>query len=143
MKFPNGHLPSESVNRCILVVEDQPDQFELVEKQLKLLGYTVIVATNGLAAMEMTARHLPDLVLMDMRLPKMGGLQATCEIKKNHKTKLIPIIAATANAMPGDRERCLAAGCDDYIAKPFTHRQLGAAIQRLLGKQSKIELGSD
>jgi CheY-like chemotaxis protein len=138
MKFGDGLLVSEeSVNPCILLVEDQPDQVELIQKELESLGYTVIVANNGLAAVEMTAQHLPDLVLMDMRLPKMGGLQATCEIKKNHKTKFIPIIAATANAMPGDRERCLAAGCDDYIAKPFTHRQLGAAIQGLLGKQSK------
>ena len=119
----------------ILLVEDHPDQVELIQTELEFLGYAVTVAGNGLAAVEMAAQHLPDLIVMDMRLPKMDGLQATAEIKKNPRTKGIPVLAATVNAMPGDREKCLAAGCDDYIAKPFTHRQLGAAIEGLLSKR--------
>lgn len=80
----------------------------------------------------MAISQLPDLIVMDIRLPKMDGLQATTLIRDNPNTGNIPILAATVNALAGDREKCLEAGCNDYIAKPFTHRELGAAIKRLL-----------
>jgi two-component system cell cycle response regulator DivK len=101
---------------------------------------TLSLHAMGLAAVNMAAQYLPDLIVMDIRLPKLDGLQATAEIKKDHRTKMIPILAATVNAMPGDREKCLAAGCDGYIAKPFTHRQLGAAIEGLLSKRVEADL---
>jgi CheY-like chemotaxis protein len=69
---------------------------------------------------------------MDIRMPKMDGLEAVARIRNNPKTRSIPIIAATGNALPGDREKCLDSGCDDYLAKPFTHRELRAAIEKLL-----------
>jgi len=71
---------------------------------------------------------------MDVHMPVMDGLQAACQIRQEPKTQSIPILAATAKAMSGDREQCLASGCNDYIAKPFTHRELGPAIKKLLDK---------
>ena len=85
----------------------------------------------------MATTLLPDLIVMDIIMPKMDGLQAATQIRQNSKTQAIPILAATAMAMPGDREKCLAGGCDGYIAKPFTYRELGAAIQKLLDKRPR------
>ncbi|HEY2987285.1 MAG TPA: response regulator [Candidatus Binatia bacterium] len=116
----------------ILLVEDDASTIDVVEKELEVLGYEVTVAVNGLDAVEKAASMLPDLIVMDIRLPKMDGLQAARLIRDHPKTGNIPILAATVNALSGDREKCLRAGCDDYIAKPFTHRELGAAIKRLL-----------
>jgi CheY-like chemotaxis protein len=116
----------------ILLVEDDPGTVELMQQELEVLGYEVTVAENGVEAVKMAISQLPDLIVMDIRLPKMDGLQATTLIRDNPNTGNIPILAATVNALAGDREKCLAAGCNDYIAKPFTHRELGAAIKRLL-----------
>jgi two-component system, cell cycle response regulator DivK len=124
----NGGL----MNKRILLVEDNEATVEVVQKELEMLGYEVIVAKNGLQAVEMAGSVLPDLIVMDVLMPKMDGLQAASEIKDNPKTRAIPILAATAKAVSGDRERCLANGCDSYLAKPFTHLQLDAAIKRLL-----------
>lgn len=120
------------MKKRILLVEDDPGTIDVMRDELNFLSYEVALAENGLKAVEMAASGLPDLIVMDIRLPKMDGLQATSLIRADPKTKNIPILAATVNALPGDREKCLAAGCDGYIAKPFTHRELGAAIQKLL-----------
>lgn len=120
------------MKKRILLVEDDPGTIDVMRDELNFLSYEVALAENGLKAVEMVASGLPDLIVMDIRLPKMDGLQATSLIRADPKTKNIPILAATVNALPGDREKCLAAGCDGYIAKPFTHRELGAAIQKLL-----------
>jgi CheY-like chemotaxis protein len=116
----------------ILLVEDDPGTVEVMQLELKFLGYEVTVAENGVEAVKMASSQLPDLIVMDIRLPKMDGLQAATLIRDNPNTGNIPILAATVNALAGDREKCLEAGCNDYIAKPFTHRELGAAIKRLL-----------
>jgi len=116
----------------ILLVEDNPATLEVMQEELELLGYEVTVAKNGVEAVEIAGTELPDLVIMDMLMPKMDGLEATSRIRENPKTQAVPILAATAKALPEDREKCLAAGCDDYIAKPFTHRELDAAIKKLL-----------
>ena len=76
--------------------------------------------------------ELPDLIVMDVHMPLMDGLQAASQIRKEPKTQSIPILAATAKAMSGDREKCLASGCNGYLAKPFTHRELDAAIKKLV-----------
>ncbi|TAJ88780.1 response regulator [bacterium] len=120
------------MKKRILLVEDDSGTIDVMQSELKFLGYEVTVAENGLKAIEMAASELPDLIVMDIRLPKLDGLQATSLIRADPKTKNIPILAATVNALPGDREKCLEAGCDGYIAKPFTHRELGTAIQKLL-----------
>lgn len=121
----------------ILLVEDNPATIEVMQQELELLGYDVVVAKDGVEAVELAATGLPDLIVMDIALPKLDGLQAASQIRANPKTKAIPILAATARALPEDRGKCLASGCDDYLAKPFTHRELGAAIERLLAEKAK------
>ncbi len=119
----------------ILLVEDDSATIDVMRQELEFLGYKVTVAKNGIEALEMTTSELPDLIVMDIRMPGMDGLQAASQIRKNPKTQAIPILAATAMALPGDREKCLASSCDAYIAKPFTHKRLGAAIEKLLKEQ--------
>ena len=116
----------------ILLVEDNPATIDVIQKELEFLGYDCVVADDGKKGVDMATAHVPDLIIMDISLPKLNGLGATALIRQNPKTKAIPILAATARALPGDREKCLQGGCDDYIAKPFTHRELGAAIKKLL-----------
>ena len=113
-------------------MEDDHDTAELMQMELEGLGYEVRVAKNGVEGVEIAISELPDLIVMDIRMPKMDGLQAASLIRSDPKTKGIPILAATVNVLPGDREKCLASGCSGYISKPFTHRQLGAAIAKLL-----------
>ena len=104
--------------------------------QLGFLGYEMAVARDGVEAVDLAGSARPDLIIMDIMLPKMDGFEATSQIRNNPKTRSIPILAATAKAMPGDRERCLQAGCDGYLAKPFSHLELGQAIDELLKKKS-------
>lgn len=116
----------------ILLVEDNPGTIDVVSKELEFLGYEVAVAKDGVEALETASAQAPDLIVMDMLMPKMDGFRATAELRKSALTRKIPILAATAKALPGDEQKCLAAGCDGYIAKPFTYKQLGAAIEKLL-----------
>lgn len=124
------------MKRRILLVEDNPGTIDVMHQELEVLGYDVTVAKNGMEAVAMASSLLPDLIVMDIIIPKIDGLQAATQIRQNPKTQAIPILAATAMAMPGDREKCLAGGCDGYIAKPFTYKELGAAIQKLFEKRS-------
>ena len=121
----------------ILLVEDNPATMEVMQQELEVLGYDVAVARDGAEAVEMAGSELPDLIIMDMLMPKMDGGEAAARIRKNPKTQAIPILAATAKALPEDRDICLASGCDDYIAKPFSYRELHAAIEKLLKRQSE------
>ncbi|MBI2350618.1 MAG: response regulator [Deltaproteobacteria bacterium] len=124
------------MKKRVLLVEDHPETIEVMQLELEVLGFEVVVAQNGLEAVEKATAESPDLIVMDMLMPKMNGFQAAASIRQSPKIKGIPILAATALARPGDREKCLESGCDGYIAKPFTHRQLGAAIDRLFEAQS-------
>ncbi len=119
------------MKKRVLLAEDHPGTIAVMQQELEVLGYEVIVAQNGLEAVEKASAEPPDLIVMDMIMPKMDGFQAAVWIRQNPKTQNIPILAATALARPGDREKCLERGCNGYIAKPFTHKQLGAAIDRL------------
>ncbi len=120
----------------ILLVEDNPATMEVMQQELEVLGYDVAIAKDGAEAVEMAGSELPDLIIMDMLMPKMDGSEATSRIRKNPKTQAIPILAATAKALPEDRDKCLASGCDDYLAKPFSYRELHDAIEKLLKRQS-------
>jgi CheY-like chemotaxis protein len=120
------------MKRRVLLVEDHPDTIDVMSMELKVLGYEVTVAKNGLEAVEMATSQLPDIIVMDIILPKMDGFKASSQIRHNPKTQRIPILAATALCRDEDRANCFASGCDDHIAKPFTHKQLGARIHRLL-----------
>lgn len=120
----------------ILVVEDNETTRDLVQTQLTFLGYRVTTAKNGAEGVAKAMAELPDLIVMDIQMPGMDGLHATSQIRKEPTTQVIPILAATAKTMSGDKQKCLDSGCNDYIAKPFTHRQLQIAIEKLLSKPS-------
>ncbi len=124
------------MKKKVLLVEDHPGTIEVMQQELEVLGYEVKVAQNGLQAVEMCASEAPDVIVMDILLPQMDGLQAASQIRANPKTREIPILAATALARPGDKEKCLDGGCDGYLVKPFTHKQLGAAIDKVFEVRS-------
>lgn len=122
------------MKKRVLLVEDNQRTVEVVSQELKFLGFDVLIATSGPEGIKTASEQVPDVIVMDIRMPKMDGLEAVSHIRRNPKTRSIPILAATAKTLPGDREKCLAGGCDGYLPKPFTHRELGAAIRRLLEK---------
>lgn len=124
------------MKKRLLLVDDNLLLLEAMQKKLRSLGYNVTTATNGLEGIEIATSRLPDVIVMDMKMPVMDGFQLATKIRKNPKTQAIPILAATAMAGSGHKEKCLASGCDSYIAKPFTLYELGAAIEELLKKQS-------
>lgn len=117
----------------ILVVEDNIDNMTLIEDVLLSLDYQVLKATDGLEGVEAAEKQSPDLILMDLSLPKMDGWTATRTIKSQQHLKQIPIIALTAHAMLGDRERALEAGCDDYITKPINLQELAMKLGQYIG----------
>ncbi|MBI4525992.1 MAG: response regulator [Deltaproteobacteria bacterium] len=123
------------VRKRILLVEDNPDAIDLIRIVLEHLGYNVTVAKNGKEGVDMATEVRPDLIVMDILMPVMDGFQAISRIRENPQTRAIPILAATVLALPGDRERCLAKGCNGYISKPFTHQQLQEAIKSLVSEQ--------
>ena len=116
----------------ILVVEDNALNYELAEAILERAGYAVMLAADGEAGLAAARRDRPDLILMDIELPRLDGLTATRTLKADPSTAAIPIIALTAYAMAGDEERIRAAGCDDYATKPIDREALLAAIARCL-----------
>jgi two-component system cell cycle response regulator DivK len=120
------------VKKRILVAEDNEDMALILHQLLESHGHEVALARDGVETVEMATSQLPDLIIMDITLPKMDGLQATSRIRRNPKTQAIPILAVTAKAMEGDQQKCLASGCDGYISKPFTVKELRGAIERLL-----------
>lgn len=117
----------------ILVVEDNQDNMILIVDVLTSLEYEVFQAMDGLTGVEMTQDLRPDLILMDLSLPKKDGWTATREIKAQTDLNKIPIIALTAHAMKGDKERALEAGCDDYITKPINLQELASKLDDYLG----------
>jgi len=116
----------------ILVVEDNADNRVLIMDVLDSMNYEVIIATDGEEGVKKATAERPDLILMDISLPQMDGLTATRRIKATPELQHIPIIALTAHAMVGDRERALDAGCDDYVSKPIDLRELANKLTRYL-----------
>ena len=118
----------------ILYVEDNEDNVYMLERRLRRKGYDVIVAPDGEKGVEMARTDAPSLILMDLSLPVLDGWEAIRQLKTASETRHIPIIALSAHAMEGDRERALAAGCDDYDTKPVDLERLLAKIEaRLAG----------
>lgn len=113
----------------ILLIEDNDMNRDMLARRLRRRGFEVFCAINGLQGVDLACAELPDLILMDISLPLMDGLQATRQLRERSETSDIPIIALTAHAMAGDREKCLKAGCDDYATKPVEFNQLLAKIQ--------------
>ena len=116
----------------ILYVEDNDDNIYMLQRRLVRAGHTVIIAKDGAEGVAMAAAEQPDLILMDMGLPVLDGWEATRQIKAAAQTSGIPVIALTANAMTGDREKALSAGCDDFDTKPVEIARLLAKIQTLV-----------
>ena len=116
----------------ILVVEDNDDSAFMLKGRLKRKGFDVSIAVNGREGVDMTQQQQPDLVLMDIDLPIIDGLEATRRLKGAADTSAIPIIALTAHAMVGDREKAMQAGCDDFDTKPVDMTRLLEKIKALL-----------
>ncbi len=119
----------------ILLVEDNEMNRDMLSRRLAKRGYAVVMAVDGAEGLTMARSESPDLVLMDMGLPVMDGWTATRHIKADPATARIPVVALTAETMEGDREKCLAAGCDDYDTKPVD-------LERLIGKMESLLAGS-
>jgi CheY-like chemotaxis protein len=116
----------------VLVVEDNEDNLDMISRRLQRRGFEVVAARNGEEGVQMAHEQQPDLVLMDIDLPIMDGYEATRQIKASPTTQHIPVVALTANAMVGDMEKTLAAGCDAYESKPVDFPHLMETLQRFL-----------
>ncbi len=116
----------------VLVIEDNAANMMLATSVLKLSGYTPFQAMTAEEGIALAKAEAPDLILMDISLPGMDGLEATVILKEDSRTRNIPVVALTAHAMKGDEERCLAAGCVGYIAKPFRIKTFSDAVARFM-----------
>jgi two-component system cell cycle response regulator DivK len=114
----------------ILIVEDNARNMKLVRDVLEATGYRTLEATTGVRAVELAAEHRPDLVLMDIQLPDVDGVETLGRLRADRRTAAVPVLALTAQAMDGDRERFLAAGFDGYLSKPVDIAGLLATVKR-------------
>jgi two-component system, cell cycle response regulator DivK len=121
------------MTKRVLVVEDTEDNRQIVRDVLSAAGYDLLEAVDGGSGVAMAAAHKPDLILMDMQLPVIDGYEATRRIKGDPALKHIPVIAVTSYALSEDEEKTRAAGCDGYLAKPYSPRQLLAMVRSLIG----------
>ena len=122
------------MGRVILIVEDDPRNLKLIRDLLQIRGYTTLEATDGKQGVDMARAKMPDLILMDIQMPVMDGFEATSILKADPVTKSITIVALTAFAMQGDREKCMEAGFNDYITKPLDTRAFMTKIKEYLEK---------
>jgi CheY-like chemotaxis protein len=154
VKFPRAthddpkldeEAPREVIRRLrVLVADDNAINRTVTERMLQRGGHTVALAKDGLQAMEMALAGRFDLVLMDVQMPEMDGLAATVAIRRAETTtRRTPIVGLTAHALRGDRDRCLDAGMDDYVAKPVRRQELEAAMVRALRRDSSSTFSSD
>jgi len=120
----------------ILLIEDNEMNRDMLSRRLTRKGFEIAIAEDGERGVEMAQSESPNLILMDISLPVMDGYEATRQIKANPTTRSIPIVALTAHAMSGDREKCLEAGCDEYETKPVDLPRLLDKIQKLLVGES-------
>ena len=118
----------------VLYVEDNDDNVYMLKSRLTRKGFTVLVATDGAQGVAMATSEQPQLILMDLSLPVLDGWEATRQIKAAGETRHIPVIALSAHAMAGDREKALAAGCDDFDTKPVEIERLLGKMHALIGK---------
>ncbi|MCO4745719.1 MAG: response regulator [Proteobacteria bacterium] len=117
----------------LLLVEDNELNRDMLSRRLARKGFEVVIAVDGQEGVDLARSESPELILMDMSLPVKDGWSATAELKASPETAAIPVIALTAHAMRGDREKAMEAGCDDYDTKPVDLKRLIAKIQALLG----------
>ena len=122
----------------ILLVEDNEMNRDMLSRRLERKGFQVLIAVDGQQGIDLADSEIPDLILMDMNLPIVDGWEATRRVKAKEETKLIPVIALTADAMTGDQDKALSAGCDDYDTKPVDFARLLGKIEALLQRAGKI-----
>ena len=120
------------IRKKILIAEDVPGLIHILELEVHRLGYETILAKNGQEAIELASAQLPNLIMMDIMMPGMDGLEAVRRIRENPQTSTIPIIAVTALSSQKDKKKCLEAGCNEYLSKPFTASQLSSSLRSLL-----------
>jgi two-component system, cell cycle response regulator DivK len=120
----------------VLVVEDHPLNRELAEAILERAGYDVLVAEDGETALDRVAARHPDVILLDVELPGISGLEVARRLKDDPATRAIPVVALTAYAMVGGEARARAAGCDDYVTKPIERPKLLGAVERALAREA-------
>jgi two-component system cell cycle response regulator DivK len=120
------------MSKKILVVEDTEDNRQILRDLLSMAGYDMIEARDGAEGVAQASEHRPDLILMDIQMPVMDGYEATRRIKADPALKEIPVIAVTSYALSGDEEKARDAGCDGYIAKPYSPRQMLAKVREIL-----------
>jgi two-component system, cell cycle response regulator DivK len=126
------------MSKRILMVEDTEDNRQIIRDLMESVGYDLIEAEDGASGVAMAAEHKPDLILMDIQLPVMDGYEACRRIKANPELRHIPIIAVTSYALSGDETKTKAAGCDGYVAKPFSPRQLLAKMNEFLERSTEV-----
>jgi CheY-like chemotaxis protein len=131
----NISLSADQIS-TVLLVEDREQNIVTTSSYLLKKGYNLLVARNGVEAISLAKNEHPDIILMDIQMPGMDGLEAIINLRENLATSTIPIVALTALAMAGDRERCLAAGANDYLTKPVKLKQLEYTIQQWLAASS-------
>lgn len=122
------------MKKVILIVEDEALNMELVRDVLQVSGYTTLEAVDGKQGVELARKRKPDLILMDIRMPVMDGLEAARILKADAGTRNIPIVALTSHAMKGDKEKIIQAGCDGYLAKPLNIKDLKEKVLEYLSK---------
>jgi two-component system cell cycle response regulator DivK len=122
------------MDRVILIVEDDPRNLKLIRDLLQIRGYTTLEATDGKQGVDIARAKMPDLILMDIQMPLMDGFEAISILKADPATKSITIVALTAFAMQGDREKCMEAGFNDYITKPLDTRAFMTKVKEYLEK---------
>ena len=125
-------LDVSALPKTVLIVEDNELNMKLFHDLLEAHGYNTLLARTGPEALELAEEHRPDLILMDIQLPEISGLQVTQKIKSNNSLSTIPVIAVTAFAMKGDEERIREGGCEDYIAKPISVSEFLEKVKRYL-----------
>ncbi|NBD35679.1 MAG: response regulator [Chloroflexi bacterium] len=123
--------------KTVLYIEDNPHNRRLVRRTLQRRGYEMVEADNGVTGLEMVRELTPPLVLLDIGLPQMDGIEVVKHIKADTELQKIPVIALTASAMRGDRERFLAAGCDDYLSKPIQVLELLQMVKQYYPKENE------
>ena len=133
---------TRSMQPLVLVVEDYQDAREMYAAYLAFSGYRVAEATNGLEAIEKTLELMPDIILMDLALPRMDGWEATRRLKLDERTRHIPIVALTGHALAGHAEGARQAGCDAFVTKPCLPDALVSEIQRMLAARAQSEAAS-
>ena len=120
----------------VLIAEDNPENLDMLRRRLERRGFAVFAAQDGQQAIEKTSELRPDIILMDVSMPVLSGLEATRAIRADANLARTPIVALTAHAMDGDRARCMEAGCDAYATKPVDLPSLIATMERLVGAQA-------